>query len=231
MPRARRICFPGALYHIYQRGNNKQSIFNDDVDRWHMLKLILEAKRQYGFLVHCYALMNNHFHFTIETPDDNPISKIMQSTQASYTIYFNNRHGRKGHLFQGRFNGILVEKDNYLLELSRYVHLNPVRAGYVSVPDDYRWSSYRIYIGDQKDILVDTDALLNYFDSKNKQRAQFEYRNFVESAISSSRMEEDWLKENIFRHRYLGSRNFIRNLHKRCQTCISKEPDLCHEGV
>ena len=218
MPRAQRICFPGALHHVYQRGNNKQDIFIDDIDRWHILKLLLEVKKCFGFLLHCYVLMKNHFHFTIETPDDTPISKIMQCVEGSYAIFFNNRHDRKGHLFQGRFNDILVEKDSYLLELSRYVHLNPVRAGHVSFPDDYQWSSYRIYAGDRKDILIDTSTLLNYFDINNKQRAQTEYKNFVESAMPLLCNEKDWLRKNILMRRFLGSRDFVKNLKKRGQT-------------
>ena len=218
MPRVQRICFPGALYHVYQRGNNKQDIFVDDIDKWHILKLFLEAKKRFGFLVHCYVLMRNHFHFTIEMLNATPISKIMQFVEASYAIYFNNRHNRIGHLFQGRFKNIIVEKDSYLLELSRYVHLNPVKAGYVSVPADYQWSSYRTYVGDRKDILIDTGTLLSYFDTNNSQRAHEEYKHFVESAISIIYEKEDWLKKNISMGHFLGKRDFVKNLQKRGQT-------------
>lgn len=182
MPRAQRICFPGAVYHIFQRGNNKQDIFVDDMDRWHILKLFFKSKKKFDYLLHCYVLMKNHFHITIETPNTTPISKIMHYIDAGYAAYFNARHNKKGHLFQGRFKAYLVEKDHYLLELSRYIHLNPVRAGLVSMPEDYSWSSYRAYIGYKKDVLVDTETVLGYLDACNKERAQREYKKFVESA-------------------------------------------------
>ena len=157
MPRAQRICYPGAIYHIYQRGNNKQDIFLDDSDRSYLLTLFLRAKEKFGFLLYCYALMNNHFHATIETPNAVPISKIMQYVSGSYAQYFNKKYERKGHLFQSRFGGILVEKDAYLLELSRYVHLNPVRAGLTDDPGRYKWSSYDLYVRPRKDPLVNTE--------------------------------------------------------------------------
>ena len=209
MPRAQRVCFSGALYHVYQRGNNKQDIFVDDMDRWHILKLILESKKEFDYILHCYALMKNHFHVAIEAQTIIPISKIMHYIDASYAAYFNARHNKKGHLFQGRFKASLVEKDYYLLELSRYIHLNPVRAGLVSLPEDYIWSSYRAYIGYKRDILADTDTLLEYFNANDREMAQQEYKKFVESAISSDFMKKDWLKDNLKRQRFLGSPEFV----------------------
>jgi putative transposase len=209
MPRAQRVCFPGALYHVYQRGNNKQDIFIDDTDRWHILKLLLESKKKFDHFLHCYVLMKNHFHVTIETRNTIPVSKIMHYIDAGYAAYFNARHNKKGHLFQGRFRASLVEKDYYLLELSRYIHLNPVKAGFVSLPEDYIWSSYRAYIGYKKDILVDTETVLGYFDANNKERAQQEYKKFVESAIPSLLEKKDWIEENLKRQRFIGSTEFV----------------------
>ncbi len=215
MPRAERICFPGALYHIIQRGNNKRPIFFDDIDRWHFLKLFLEAKKQFHYLLFCYVLMKNHFHLTVETPNSIPISKIMQVIEGSYAMYFNKRHHLKGHLFQGRFKGIIVEKDAYLLELSRYVHLNPVRAKIVSLPEYYQWSSYTIYTGlRSKDKLVDTNTILNYFIKKRKKDSQNDYSSFVEEGISTMHIKEDWLEENLRHNRFLASKSFIKKLKK-----------------
>ena len=146
MPRANRICFPGAVYHIFQRGNNKQDIFLDDADRLYFLKLLAGTRKMFNYLLHCYVLMNNHFHMTIETPSSTPISEIMQSVSFNYAVYFNKRHERIGHLFQDRFKGIMVEKDDYLLRLSRYVHLNPVTAYLVEDPVDWPYSSYLEYL-------------------------------------------------------------------------------------
>mgnify|MGYP001565240952 CR=1 FL=1 len=214
MPRRPRICFPGAVYHIYQRGNDKQDIFLDDFDRWHFLKLLLEAKKAFRYLIYCYVLMNNHFHMTVETPNEIPISKIMQFTEGSYATYFNKRHDRKGHLFEGRFNDIIVEKDSYLLQLSRYVHLNPVRAGLVALPEEYGWSSFCIYLGRREDILVDTDIVLQYFDSSDLCGARGKYKNFVEEKIASVSGKDDWLENNLVGKKFLGSSDFIRNFRK-----------------
>ena len=135
----------------------------------------------------------------------------MQYIGAGYAAYFNARYDTKGHLFQGRFKASLVEKDRYLLELSRYIHLNSVKAGIVSLPEDCSWSSYRAYIGHKKDVLVDTETVLEYFDVCNKERAQREYRKFVESAIPSLPEKKDWIEENLKRRRFIGSLDFAKN--------------------
>ncbi len=224
MPRADRICFSGAVYHIIHRGNNKQNIFVDDTDRWHLLKLFLEAKKKFECLIHCYALMHNHFHATIETPNAIPVSKIMQQVGGSYAAYFNKRHDKKGHLFQGRFKDIIVDKENYLLELSRYVHLNPVKAGFSIRPEEHKWSSYGVYIGEHKDALVTTSMVLSYFDMGNKEAAEKEYKKFVESKLSEISSDRDWLKENLIRKRFLGSRDFFNNFkEKKDQALLSKK--------
>ena len=213
MPRAKRICFPGAIYHVIQRGNRKQSIFIDDFDRWHLLKLFLEAKKRFAFNLHCYALMANHFHMTIETPNSTPISKIMQLITGSYAIYFNTRHSNSGHLFQGRFKDIVVEKEKYLLNLSRYVHLNPVRAGMARLPEHYKWSSYNVYLGLRKDILVDCNFILNCFDEYEEKKAREKYKNFIEEGIFEY-SREDWLQKNLKNKRFLSSTDFIRQIKK-----------------
>ena len=225
MPRANRICFPGAVYHIFQRGNNKQDIFLDDADRLYFLKLLAGTRKMFNYLLHCYVLMNNHFHMTIETPSSTPISEIMQSVSFNYAVYFNKRHERIGHLFQDRFKGIMVEKDDYLLRLSRYVHLNPVKSGFVDLPEQYKWSSYRVYIESVKDELVYTDTILSYFGDNDTEKFATEYKNFVKSGISELNYKKDWLEENLIKKRFLGSRDFVKNFTNRCLAPVkSKNP-------
>lgn len=208
MPRRPRICFAGAVYHVYQRGNYKRDIFCDEMDMWHFLKLLLEMKKVSAFLLYCYVLMRNHFHITIETPNAIPISKIMQYVEGSYAMYFNKKYCCNGHLFEGRFNDILVQKDDYLMQLSRYVHLNPVKSGIVSKPEEYKWSSYGIYMGHRKDVLVDTPAVLGCFGSSHED-ARIEYKNFVESGLSLPCDGKDWLESNVIGKRFLGSLDFV----------------------
>ena len=222
MPRANRVCFPGALYHIYQRGNNKQDIFRDDSDRGRLLRLFLDAKKEFGYYLYCYALMDNHFHATIETPNAIPISKIMHFISSNYATYFNGKHDRAGHLFQGRFGSIIVEKDSYLLELSRYVHLNPVKSNFVNRPEEYKWSSYNVYAENIKDVLVDSHLILNLFDGKNAENARKAYKEFVEEKVKEVKDEDDWLDKNVKRKHFLGSKNFIKNVQKRGQAPLFK---------
>ena len=141
MARPLRIEFPGALYHVTSRGNARQDIALDDEDRAAFLAVLAEARERFAWLVHAYCLMGNHYHLMVETPEAN-LSRGMRQLIGVYTQRFNRRHGRVGHLFQGRYKAILVERESYLLELCRYVVLNPVRAGLVARVEDWRWSSY-----------------------------------------------------------------------------------------
>lgn len=214
MGRPNRICFPGAVYHIYQRGNNKESIFLDDADRWYMLKLFLEAKKQFGCFLYCYVLLNNHFHFTVETPNAAPISRIMHFVEGAYAHYFNKKNDRVGHVFQSRFRDILVEKDAYLLELSRYIHLNPVRAGLVKQPEQYFWSSYPVYTGARRDILVDTATVLSYFGKACDDNTRQWYEDFVNQQTLADTKGRDWLDDNLLHRRFLCSRDFLKSFQK-----------------
>jgi len=171
--------FENAFYHITSRGNLRDKIFYDAADRERFLKILSRTKERYGFLLHAYALMDNHYHLLMETPKAN-LSQIMQNINTSYTVYVNRKYQRSGHLLQGRFKGIIVDKDRYLVALSRYIHLNPVRAKLVKRPLNYPWTSYRAFIDEKvKDSLVDTEDTLSYF-SKHTNRAIKAYREFVE---------------------------------------------------
>ena len=146
MSRPLRIEFSGALYHVTARGNRRESIFLDDGDQARFLDVLGEVCRHFNWQLHAYCLMTNHYHLLIETPDGN-LSKGMRQLNGVYTQRFNRTHGRVGHVFQGRFKGILVQKESYLLELARYIVLNPVRAGMVPFAQDWPWSSYRATVG------------------------------------------------------------------------------------
>ena len=140
--------FPGALYHVTSRGNERRPIFlgNADTDRGTFLDTLAQTLERFNWICHAYCLMTNHHHTVAEIPDGN-LSKGMRQLNGVYTQRVNRTHGRVGHLFQGRFKGILVEKESHLLELARYVVMNPVRAGMVATPEDWRWGSYRATAG------------------------------------------------------------------------------------
>jgi len=184
MARQLRIQYPGALYHVTSRGNEKKDIFQHDSDREKFLAYLKEAKERYKLLLYAYALMDNHYHLLIETPLAN-IAQIMHYINTSYTVYFNRKNSRYGHLFQGRYKAILVDKDDYLLELSRYIHLNPVRANSVLRPEEYRWSSHRDYTQsiDDESSLVHVEPILEYFSSQVRV-AKHEYGKFVEEGLT-----------------------------------------------
>lgn len=182
MARPLRIEFAGAFYHITARGNERKDIFKSISDRDRFLSYLESATERYGAVVHAYCLMTNHYHLLLATPSGN-LSQIMRHINGAYTTYFNTKRKRSGHLFQGRYRGILVEADEYAKELSRYIHLNPVRAGIVREPDEYRWSSYRSYIGKEKPAgWLAGDLVLGYFGRKISE-AQRRYRDFVEAAL------------------------------------------------
>ena len=144
MARPLRIEFPGALYHVISRGNERRPIVRDDADRHKRIDWLRRAVQTYGWRLHAFVLMKNHDHLFVQTPQAN-LSAGMQYLNGSYTGYFNRRHRRAGHLFQGRFKGHLVEERGYYLEVSRYIHLNPVRARLVERPEQYAFSSYPGY--------------------------------------------------------------------------------------
>lgn len=182
MARPLRIAYPGAYYHVTSRGNEQKDVFKSQRDREKFLEYLASATQRYGAVIHAYCLMTNHYHLLLETPEGN-LSQIMRHINGAYTTYFNVKRKRVGHLFQGRFKAILVEADAYAAELSRYIHLNPVRAWIVKRPEDYPWSSYRSYIGQSRVAeWVKTDFILGYFGQRGAE-AGASYRTFVEELI------------------------------------------------
>ncbi|MCL5024392.1 MAG: transposase [Nitrospirae bacterium] len=182
MARQLRIEFEGAFYHVTSRGNMRDRIFFHDEDRERFPDILGKTKERYCYLLHAYALMDNHYHLLVETPKAN-ISQVMQNVNTSYTVYANRKYRRSGHLFQGRFKGMIVDKNEYLVTLSRYIHLNPVRAGIVEKPEDSEWTSYKTYVGGaESGRLVDKTDTLGVFSEK-KRKAIEKYRAFVEAGI------------------------------------------------
>lgn len=203
MARRPRILFEGALYHVMSRGNGRQAIFVDDRDRERLVESLAERVERYGVELHLYCLMPNHLHLQVRTPLAN-LPEFMGSLLTSYTAYFNLRHQRVGHLMQGRYKAILVEDGDYGVRLSRYIHLNPVRAsGIADLPlgdriaylRAYRWSSYRAYIGlARPEEFVLYDSVLASVPGPTGWKAGTLYRRYVEAAVARSDVEfDEWI--------------------------------------
>ena len=162
MARPLRIEFPNAVYHVTSRGDRREDIFTDDEDRDALLRVLAQGMDRFSAQVLAYCLMGNHYHFVLHTREAN-LSRLMRHINGVYTQAFNRRHHKVGHLFQGRFKAILVDRDAYLLEVCRYVELNPVRAGIVRTAGDWPWSSYRSHVGaDPTPPWLDTLGLHGY---------------------------------------------------------------------
>lgn len=180
MSRPLRIEFPGAFYHVMSRGNERKSISINSDDCHFFLKTLADAAGRWQLAIHAYALMGNHYHLLLETKAG-LLSMPMRHINGVYTQYFNKRHQRIGHLFHGRFKAILIEKDSYLLTLSRYIHQNPLKAGLVAKAEDYPWSSYQAYLGltPQPPWLATHDTLQEFGSALEIQRQR--YQQFMEA--------------------------------------------------
>ncbi len=217
MARPIRIEFAGALYHVTSRGDRKEDIYLDDTDRECFLFLLKQITKDYNWLVHAYCLMDNHYHLLIETPDGN-LSKGMRQLNGVYTQKINRYHGNVGHVFQGRYKAILVQKESYLLELARYIVLNPVRARMVKSVKDWPWSSYHQTSGRirAKDHWITTEWLLSTF-SQQFGVAQKKYQEFV---AQGKNQPSPWasLQNQVF----LGSDDYVSQILNK----IDQEKDL-----
>lgn len=185
MSRPVRIEFPGAHYHVTSKGTNEQAVFLDDEDRAVFLNVLDGVVTRFGWRVHSYALMENHYHLVVEVPNAN-LSKGMRQLNGVYTQHFNRMHGRDGPLFQGRFRSIVFEPDTYLLPLCRHVVLNPVRVNLTRSANSYRWSSYRATAGVVKPPhFLCTEAVLSHF-GKRRGDSQRKYRDYVKAGIGAT---------------------------------------------
>jgi REP element-mobilizing transposase RayT len=206
MARPLRIEFPGAVYHVTSRGNARQAIFIDDEDRGGFLDVLSMVVERFNWLCHSYCLMENHYHLLIETPDGN-LSKGMRELNGVYTQGFNQRYRRVGHLFQGRYKAIIVEKDDHLSSLCRYVVLNPERAGLIKRPEQWRWSSYRATAGwTKRASFLTVDWVLSQFGGQ-KRLAIEKYKRFVMEGVGK---ESPW--ETLRGQIFCGTDGFIKQL-------------------
>lgn len=172
------------------RGGSHQNIFKDESDYQYMLRLLQSTKEKFPFYVHAYCLMTNHYHFLIETLNDD-ISNIMKRIDSTYTRYFNVKYGRDGSLFRGRFKSCEVATDDYFLQTSRYISLNPVKAHMVPKPECYQWGSYSTLIGLCDDHITDKNRTLNFFSDQSPEQ----YKSLVESKMDHSKTEEQICKD------------------------------------
>jgi REP element-mobilizing transposase RayT len=206
MARPLRIEFPGALYHVTARGNAQQDIFLDDEDRQQFLAVLARVVFRFHLWLHAYCLMDNHFHLVVETPEAN-LSKAMRQLNGVYTQAFNRRHRRVGHVLQGRFKAIVVDRDSYLLELCRYVVLNPVRAKRTRKAETYPWSSYRATAGlAPTPPYLTIDWLLSQFGLQ-RAAAQRKYQALVAEGMGHG---SPW--EKVRGQVLLGSERFVEQL-------------------
>jgi len=203
MARPLRIEFPGALYHVTARGNRRERIYVDDADRLAWLNLFGNVCDRYRWLCYAWCLMENHYHIVIETKEAN-LAAGMRHLNGVYTQKTNHRHERVGHVFQGRYKGILVQKESHLLELSRYVVLNPVRAGLVSRVEDWPWTSYHAMIRPPKSPhWLHTDFLLAQFGTRRSQAV----RQYIDFVRAGAQLPPIW--QHLRGQIYLGSEPFM----------------------
>lgn len=184
--------FPGAYYHIYNRGNGKEDIFFEDNDYFFYLKRLKDNLQKHEVKLLCYCLMPNHIHLLVKQEKEQPIFKFISSLHTSYAKYVNKKHDRVGHLFQDRFKQVIVENEEQLLHLTRYIHLNPVIGGLVEKPEDFAWSSFKEYIGEGKLILCHQDLVRGLFGEENFAN---KYRKFIEAEISEEDLDK--IKEAV----------------------------------
>jgi len=210
LARQLRIEYPGALYHVTSRGNEKKDIFRSIKDRDKFLSYLSSAWERHGAVFHAYCLMSNHFHLMVETPLGN-LSWIMKHINGSYTTYFNVKHKRAGHLLQGRYKAVLVQADAYAAELSRYIHLNPVRAKMVSTPEEYRWSSCSRYLEGTEPSWLSTGLVLGYFGTEDEDRRR-NYRDYLYDAIGKE--SRDPLSDSVA-STILGTDDFVRDIREK----------------
>jgi putative transposase len=209
MARQPRLTVPGYPHHIIQRGNNRQSIVRDDADRLRLLALLAEQAPRFQVAVHAYVLMDNHFHLLVTPETATGIPQLMQAVGRSYVRYFNNRHGRSGTLWEGRYRSTVVETERYLLACMVYIDLNPVRAGMVVEPAEYPWSSHRHTIGQVVDKLVSPHALLWSLGNTPFAR-EAAYRELVQAGLARGQPEA--LTQATLSGWALGSERFVQAL-------------------
>ena len=216
MARPLRIEFPGAVYHVTSRGDRQESIFDSDADRQLFLEIIDQALARLDAEVLAFCLMGNHYHFVLRTRQPN-LSRLMRHINGQYTQAYNRRHGVSGHLFQGRFHAVLVDSDRHLIAVCRYVELNPVRAGLVAKPVDWRWSSYRAHIGMELGhawlAMTDIQGQLLGHDPKTADDQRRAAQLYAET-VDQGREADPW-SGNLRGEIFLGDNEFVADMQGR----------------
>lgn len=218
MPRSPRYNSPGAIHHIMLRGNQGRPIFYSDDDRVQCCLLIQEVLERYGHRMHGYCLMTNHIHLAWQQ-GSTELSAAIQNLAFRYAQRINRYRKEVGHVFQGRFKSILVNKENYLTQLVRYIHLNPVRAGIVKRPEDYKWSGHNTYLGTDPVAWVESDYVLKKY-SEDRETAVKRYNEFVHAEIG---VESEIDFKTGMRSGIIGDDVFIK-------TVLDQEKSLCGKG-
>lgn len=213
MAREPRLDFPGTFFHVIVRGNQQATVFHDEADYTAYLDRLERYRRRDGVTLHAYVLMKNHVHLLLETGTQ-PLSRAMQSLQFTYSQYYNRRYGQTSHVFQGRYQAILCDREAYLLELVRYLHLNPARLRTPINPWTYRWSSHAAYLGRAGPVTVETATVLN---SLHRQvgPARRAYRRFLLDGLAQGHQERFY---ETVDQRFLGDEGFIEEVDRRTAT-------------
>ncbi len=209
MARRPRLFAAGVLYHVIVHGNQRQKTFTAESDYHAYIERLARYRKKYDYVLHAYCLMPNHVHLLVESSEQ-PLAKFMQGLQQSYSQYFNRKHRKTGHVFEGRYKAILCQKDEYLLQLIRYIHLNPVRACMVRSPERYRYSGDHVYLQGKATETIDPATVLSMLGGKQA------YRRFVQDGLSEGHKEEYYAVED---QRFLGAEGFGERL-------LKKEPGL-----
>ena len=219
MARLPRLSIPGLAHHIVQRGNDRQAIFHDSADYGFMLALLAENCRRFGVAVHGYVFMTNHFHLLATPATADGIPLLMQALGRRYVRHFNQRQGRSGTLWEGRYRSTLLEADSYLLACMAYMDLNPVRAGLVALPVDYVWSSHSHYAGVRTDSLISPHRL--YWGLGNTPFArEVAYSRLVEAGVSAELQQA--LTDSVLTGWPLGSMDYVNELRQRAGRRVEK---------
>lgn len=226
MPRMPRIHLEKGLYYIVARANYGGSLFIDDTDCQQYLELLGKYQEQHQFKLFAYHLARNSVTLLLQTSPGITISDIMRDLSSNYTKYFNGRYNKRGHLFQGRFKDTLVEKDDYLNELTRYIHFSPVMQNLAKKAESYKWSSYPFYLGLAKQLglplSVDAAEVLEKFSTDPKQQAGL-YREFVESA---NLLDMNVIRKKLQAVKILGSKKFSDEVKKKAKEAASSQEPL-----
>jgi REP element-mobilizing transposase RayT len=223
MARKSRIHFPGALYHVILRGNPEQDLFNTDDDRTYFYSLLAEGVERFNCKIHAFCLMTDHIHLAVQV-GETPLSRLMQNITFRHTRWINRSQKRSGPLFRGRFKAILVDDNSFLLDLVRYIHLNPTRSGLGLDPKSYPWSSQKAYCGLEKIGWLTIEPVLTRFDS-HERIAINRYQRFVVDALREGHRPE-FQKGSGTDVRVLGNDNFVARVHQLVPDSTGPRPDL-----